>query len=51
MYHFEKIQPTKEIWNEIENSFDSTCFHSQKWHRYLKRIGHKPIYLSMAMMN
>ena len=49
MYQFKKIQPTKDIWNEIENSFDSTCFHTYEWNDYLKKIGHKLIYLSIYL--
>lgn len=48
MYQFKIIQPTQEIWKEIENSSDSTCFHTQKWNTYLKRIGHRPIMISVS---
>ena len=51
MYQFKTIEPSPEVWEEIEKSNDSTVFHSFKWHCYLKRIGHKPIYLSIAIMN
>ena len=49
IYTFKEIQPTKDIWNEIESSLDSTCFHTYEWTRYLKKIGHKPIYLSIYL--
>ena len=51
MYQFKTIEPSPEVWEEIEKSNDSTVFHSFKWHCYLKRIGHKPIYLSIYSDN
>lgn len=48
MFEFKIIHPTNGIWSEIENAYDSTCFHSRKWNTYLKRIGHKPFLLSVA---
>ena len=47
MYQFKFIQPTNEIWTQIEASCDSTCFHTKEWNAYLKRIGHRPICLSI----
>ena len=41
-YRFEKIEPTKEDWKRIEGAYDSTCFQTEKWYVYLKRIGVKP---------
>ena len=41
-YKFEQIEPTKEDWARIESATDSTCYQSQKWYAYLKRIGVKP---------
>ena len=49
MYDFKLINPTENIWKEIENSVDSTCFHSQAWYTYLKRIGHRPLILSVSL--
>ena len=48
MYNFTHIQPNQSVWNEIESAYDSTCFHSQKWNIYLRRIGHKPFILSVS---
>lgn len=48
MYQFKIIHPNLSIWEEIENSYDSTCFHTQKWNTYLKRIGHKPLMISVS---
>ncbi len=43
MYNFNVIKPTFEDWEIIENSYDSTCYHSRHWFKYLIRIGCKPI--------
>lgn len=48
MYQFKFIQPTNEIWTQIEASCDSTCFHTKEWNTYLKRIGHRPICISIS---
>ena len=40
-YRFNKIEPTAEDWKRIEEAYDSTCYQSQKWYAYLKRIGVK----------
>ena len=48
MYEFRTIHPTTEIWTEIENTYDSTCFHTHEWYTYLKRIGHRPFILSVS---
>lgn len=42
MYRFERIEPTAEQWREIEGAYDSTCFQTEKWYAYLKRIGVRP---------
>ena len=45
-YRFEKIEPTKEDWMRIEGAYDSTCYQTEKWYDYLKRIGVKPFIAS-----
>lgn len=47
-YKFSFIEPTNSIWNEIESSLDSTVFHSKGWNTYLKRIGHRPLLISIS---
>ena len=42
-YTFYIEQPTSQTWRSIEQSADSTIFHTEKWCRYLKRIGYKTI--------
>ena len=42
MCRFERIKPTSEDWKCIEGAYDSTCYQTQKWYAYLKRIGVKP---------
>lgn len=39
---FQVIQPTAEDWQRMEGAAESTCFHTEKWYTYLKRIGVKP---------
>lgn len=41
-YSFKKINPTAEDWKQMEEAYDSTCFQTQKWHTYIKRIGVTP---------
>ena len=49
MYQFKVIKPTQEVWEkDIEKSNDSTVFHSREWNKYLKRIGHRPIIISVS---
>lgn len=48
MYFFKKIEPTEEIWDKVQKSNDSTVFHSPGWNKYLRRIGHKPIMISVS---
>ena len=42
MYRFEKINPTAEDWKRIEGAYDSTCYQTEKWYAYLRRIGVRP---------
>lgn len=37
-----KIKPTSKDWHLMEGANESTCFHTEKWYVYLKRIGIKP---------
>lgn len=41
-YKFEKIEPTAEDWKLIEGAYDSTCFQTECWYKYLRRIGVRP---------
>lgn len=41
-YRFNTIKPTAEEWVRIESAYDSTCYQTEKWYTYLKRIGVKP---------
>ena len=47
MYRFEKIEPTKEDWRRIEGAYDSTCYQTEKWYVYLKRIGVKAFIIAV----
>ena len=47
MYRFERIEPTKEDWKRIEGAYDSTCYQTEKWYVYLKRIGVTPFIVSV----
>lgn len=47
MYRFERIEPTKEDWKRIEGAYDSTCYQTEKWYVYLKRIGVKPFIVAV----
>ena len=46
-YSFKKITPTAEDWKRIEGAYDSTCYQSEKWYVYLKRIGVKPFIMAV----
>jgi len=46
-YRFEKINPTSEDWKRIEGAYDSTCYQSEKWYIYLKKIGVKPFFVAV----
>ena len=41
-YHFSIIVPTVEDWCCIGEAPDCTCFHSEGWYDYLRRIHRKP---------
>lgn len=43
MFVFKKIVPEDSDWSAIENAYDSSVFHCQKWSDYLKKAGHKPV--------
>ncbi len=47
MYKFEKIEPTKDDWSRIEGAYDSTCYQTEKWYVYLRRIGVDPFIVSV----
>ena len=46
-YRFERIDPTQEDWKKIEGAYDSTCYQTEKWYVYLKRIGVEPFIVSV----
>lgn len=46
-YSFEKMTPTAEDWKRIEGAYDSTCYQTEKWYAYLKRIGVKPFIVAV----
>lgn len=48
MYTFKEISNSEIPWKKIENSLDSTCFHTEKWNIYLKRIGVKPYIIEVS---
>jgi len=50
-YKFEKINPTTEDWRRIEGAYDSTCYQTEKWYVYLKRIGITPFIVSVQEEN
>lgn len=51
MYGFEKIEPTAEQWREIEGAYDSTCYQTECWYKYLKRIGVQPFVVEVRNMS
>ena len=51
MYTFNKVLYSKIPWKIIENSIDSTCFHSEKWNIYLKKIGINPYIVEVSKDN
>ena len=42
MYLFKNILTKDVQWDLVEQSIESSCFHSRKWCNYLNRIGIKP---------
>lgn len=46
-YQFEQINPTAEEWQRIEETYDSTCFHTKQWCNYLHRIHYTPIIIAV----
>ena len=46
-YQFEQINPTAEEWQRIEDTYDSTCFHTKQWCDYLHRIHYAPIIIAV----
>ena len=46
-YRFDRIKPTAEDWRKIESAYDSTCYQTEKWYAYLKRIGVKPFIVAV----
>lgn len=47
-YIFEKIIPTESDWNIIENSVDSSCFHTKKWADFVCSIGLHLFYVKVS---
>lgn len=48
MYSFKIIDSKLVDWKNIENTYDSTCFHSQSWCKYLERIGCKVLIIEIT---
>lgn len=48
MYQFKIVNPNINVWNDIEHSIDSTCFHSQAWCKYVERIGYKVLIIEIS---
>lgn len=51
MYQFKKIKPTEKIWDEIESSYDSTCYQTRYWYNYISNIGYKPFVAAIEYDN
>lgn len=51
MYTFAKISCKNVPWSKIEGTYDSTCFHSEKWNVYLNKIGYTPYFLEVLKNN
>lgn len=47
-YIFQCIKPTSADWMQIENAYDSTCYQTEKWYSYLRKIGVKPFVVSVC---
>ena len=48
MYSFRIIKPTSTDWERIESSYDSTCFHTEQWSKYVGRIGLKTLIIEIT---
>lgn len=51
MYSFKKQQLQDVPWKSIEDSYDSTCYFSEEWINYLRRIGCKPLVIEVVENN
>lgn len=51
MYNFKQINPTQNDWEQIEGAYDSTCYQTEKWYNYLRKIGVKPFVVSIFAEN
>lgn len=48
---FKHITPKENDWNIIEQSSQSTCFHTKEWHSYLLRIKYHPYVVAISLDN
>ena len=51
MYSFRIISSQYVDWEKIEKTYDSTCFHSKHWCKYIDRIGIKILVLEIIDNN
>lgn len=51
MYSFEIVNPQVVDWKKIESTYDSTCFHSESWCKYVERIGCKILIVEIMSNN
>ena len=51
IYSFEKIKPTSDDWKRIDGAYDSTCYQTEKWYVYLRRIGVRPFIVAVYAEN
>ena len=50
-YQFKRINPTCEDWKRIESAYDSTCYQTEKWYSYLRKIGVRPFFAAVYANN
>lgn len=47
MYSFKVIDSNSAEWHKIESTYDSTCFHTMSWCKYVESIGYKVFILEI----
>lgn len=45
MYSFRQLQPTEDLWKQIEKSPDATCFHTSAWGQHLQNTYHYNLFI------
>lgn len=45
MYLFRQLQPTEDLWKQIEKSPDATCFHTSAWGQHLQNTYHYNLFI------